>query len=124
MVNWLKDNKPVIFTIIVTVLMIFYIVACEPKVKSLNNNHQLVTRQELQFELENILRTAELRMAQLDQQERIRQLVLQNALLTLQGTTFNPVGLITAIAALYGLGQAGTKVTKAVKKIKGKVNNG
>lgn len=124
MIKWLKENKPIVFTIIVTVLMIFYIVGCEPKVKSLNNNQQLVTRQELQFELESILRTAELRMAQLDQQERIRQLVLQNALLTIQGTTFNPVGLITAIAALYGIGQAGCNITKTVKKIKGKVNNG
>lgn len=123
MVKWLKEHSAGMFTIVLTVVMIVYIVGCEPKVRSLNDRQQMVTRQELQFELEQILQTAELRMAALDQQEQFRNLVLQNALLILQGTPFNPVGLVTAIAALYGIGQAGTKVTKTVKKIRSKVNN-
>lgn len=122
--NWLKEHSAGVFTIILTVVMIVYIVGCEPKVRSLNDRQQMVTRQELQFELEHILETAELRMADLSRQEQFRNLVLQNALLILQGTPFNPVGLVTAVAALYGIGQAGTKVTKTVKKIRSKVNNG
>lgn len=123
MSKWLKDHAAGIFTLLLTGVMIVYIVACESKVRSLNNSVRLVTRQELQFELQHILDTAELRMADLDRQDRLRELIMQNALLVVQTGTFNPVGLLTAMAALYGIGQAGTKVTKTVKRLRSKKSN-
>lgn len=122
--KWLREHSAGVFTVILTVVMIVYIVGCEPKVRSLNDRQQMVTRQELQFELERILQIAEIRMADLDRQDKLRQIIAQNALLVMQGTAFNPVGLVTAIAALYGIGQAGCKITKTVKVIRSKANNG
>lgn len=124
MAKWLREHAAGVFTLLLTGVMVFYIVACESKVRSLNDNQRLVTRQELQFELQHILDLAELRMADLDRQEQLRNLVLQNGLLILQGTPFNPVGLVTAIAAFYGIGQAGCKINKTVKIIRSKRNNG
>ncbi|GAH62920.1 unnamed protein product, partial [marine sediment metagenome] len=43
-----------------------------------------------------------------------------------QGQPFNPLGLITGVAAIYGLTQGSSNITKVVKnKVKKrKVNNG
>lgn len=69
---------------------------------------------------------AQLRMADLEKQEQLRAVILQNALILVQGQPFNPVGLITGIAAIYGIASGASGVTKVVKtaQAKRKVNNG
>jgi hypothetical protein len=89
--------------------MLFYI-GCQARTQSLSDPKRLVSRGELQIELSNVLATAELRMADLDKQEAIRSLILQNALVLASGGTLNPVGIISAIAAVYGIATAGQKV--------------
>ncbi|GAI67850.1 unnamed protein product, partial [marine sediment metagenome] len=66
------------------------------------------------------------RMADLDRQEQLRAVILQNALILVQGQPFNPLGLITGVAALYGITQAGQNTVKVAKNIKAKrkANNG
>ena len=69
---------------------------------------------------------AQVRMVDLDKQDRLRAVILENALILVQGQPFNPVGILTGFAALYGLTKAGSNVTKVVKDTvnKRKVNNG
>ena len=123
---WLKKHIPFMITLLVTGVLIIFITACEPKVQSINGTDLMVTRGELQIQLEQIISTAEFRMLELDRQEQIRAIILQNALVLVQGQPFNPLGLISGIAALYGIAQAGGNVTRTVKNIKDKrkVNNG
>lgn len=125
MLEWFKKHLSLLFIITVTGGLLIYIFGCEPKVTSLINNRKPVTRQELQLELDTIIHTARIRVADLDRQDKLRAIVLQNALVLVQGQPFNPVGLITAVAALYGVTQGASKVTKVVKvsKEKRKVNN-
>lgn len=126
MYEWLKKHYSFLITLAVTASMIIFIYACEPKVASLWNDGTFVTRAELQLELEQMFGTAQLRMLDLDRQDQIRSIVLQNALLIVGGQPFNPLGLITAVAAVYGITQAGGKVSKTVKNglDKRKKNNG
>ncbi|GAH63095.1 unnamed protein product, partial [marine sediment metagenome] len=99
--------------------------SCEPKVSSLWQEGKQVNRQELQLELDQLIGVAQLRMVDLDKQEELRAIILQNALILVQGQPFNPLGLITGVAALYGISQGGCNITKVVKKkcVKKKVNN-
>jgi len=99
---------------------------CEAKTKSLVEPDRLVNRQELQLELDQIIGLAQLRMTDLDQQEQFRAIIMQNALVLVQGQPFNPLGLITAIAAIYGVTQGGSNITKVVNNVrnKRKANNG
>jgi len=99
---------------------------CEVKTHSLTGSNKLVNRQELQLELDQIIGLAELRMADLDQQEKFRAIILQNALILVQGQPFNPLGLLSAVAAIYGVAQGSSNITKVVKnkRNKRKVNNG
>jgi len=123
--EWIKNHFSIMLTVLITVGVSIFICACEPKVPSLNNTKRLISRTELQFELDSIISLAQMRMADLNRQEALRNLILQNSLVLIQGQPFNPVGIITGIAALYGITQAGTNVTKVVKerRKKAKENN-
>lgn len=124
--EWIKEHKTVIITAIATIGFLIYCYGCEPKVRSLIDSRELVNRQELQLELDQIMGIAELRLLSLDQQERFRAIILQNALVLVQGQPLNPVGIITAIAGIYGIMQGSRNVTKVVKNgiKKRKANNG
>lgn len=124
--EWFNKYSTFLFILVVTGGLLIYIYGCEPKVTSLIDNRKPVTRQELQLELDTIIYTARIRMADLEKQEQLRAIILQNALVLVEGQPFNPFGLITAVAALYGIKQGGCKVTKIIKvaKEKVKVNNG
>jgi len=123
--EWLKKHAALLVTILVSVGLLFYLVGCEPKTISLKQGNKLINRQELQLELDQIMGTAQLRMADLDRQDQLRAIILQNALILVQGQPYNPVGLITAAAAVYGLTQGGKNISKTVvaKRKKGKTNN-
>ncbi|MBA7680007.1 hypothetical protein ES703_88314 [subsurface metagenome] len=126
MYNWLKKNSSILITILATIGVLFYLYGCEPKTRSLSTPNKLVNRQELQLELDQIMGLAQLRMLDLDKQDAFRSIIIQNSLLVAQGQPFNPVGLITAIAGIYGAAHAATKSSKYVSKAleKRKVNNG
>ena len=123
--EWIKKHAALLVTILVSVGLLFYLVGCEPKTISLKQGNKLINRQELQLELDQIMGTAQLRMADLDRQDQLRAIILQNALILVQGQPYNPVGLITAAAAVYGLTQGGKNISKTVvsKCKKGKTNN-
>lgn len=124
--DWIKNHLPFLTTLLVTIGVLIFVVACEPKVQSLYRKDIQVNRQELQLELDQMLGLAQLRMADLEKQEQLRAVILQNALILVQGQPFNPVGLITGIAALYGITTGASNVGKSVKKkyTITKVNNG
>ena len=124
--QWFKEHATVLITILACAGFGIYCYSCEPKVQSLTPPLRQINRQELQLEFDQIMSLAQLRMLDLDKQEQFRSIILQNALILVQGQPFNPVGIITAIAAIYGIGQAGTTVSKKVKNTidKRKANNG
>ena len=126
MIKWLKKHIILIVSALVAVGFLFYGYGCEPKVDSITIEGQQVTRAELQIELDKMLAVASMRMADLDKQEEFRNLILNNALMLARGQPFNPVGLITGVAAIYGIGQAGVNTSKTVQNArnKKKANNG
>ena len=125
MVLWLKEHKSFLIILSVTVGFLFYCYGCEPKTRSLIDAGRRVNRQELQLELDQLIGLAQLRMVDLDKQEQFRAIILQNATILVQGNPLNPVGIISAIAAIYGITQGSCNITKVVKSkvTKRKVNN-
>ncbi|GAI68960.1 unnamed protein product [marine sediment metagenome] len=126
MFEWIKKNQKMIITVLVSVALCIWLYSCESQVKSLDGSGQLVNRAELQLELDRFMGMAQVRMADLDKQDAFRALIIENSLLLVQGTPFNPVGLITAIAGIYGITHGASKVVRTVKKSqdKRKANNG
>ena len=123
---WIKKQSTIIITILITVGVVVYVYGCESKVQSILNNGQFVNRSELQFELSHVIKLAKIRILNLDKQDKFKAIILQNALVLVQGQPLNPFGIISAFAGIYGLSQASNKLTKTVKNgiKKRKVNNG
>ncbi len=126
MLLWIRKHIGTIVSILVCVGFLFYALGCEPKTQSLTDRTILVNRQELQLELDTLITMAQMRMVDLDKQEELRTIILQNALILVDGQPFNPLGILTALAAIYGIKQGGSNVTKVIKIgiEKRKVNNG
>lgn len=85
---------------------------CQSKVSSIINPTLQVSRDELQLELNQLLSTAEIKFSQLDQQDQLKATLYQIGLVTAQTGTFNPIGLITAIAGILGVGATVDNVRK------------
>lgn len=122
-IDWIKKHSTLLIGILTCIAFLFYCYACEPKVRSLTDNRRLVNRQELQLELDQFIGMAQLRVVDLDRQEALRAVVLQNALVLVQGQPLNPVGIITAIAAVYGAAQGTNKIKQGVKNARAKRKN-
>lgn len=113
----ITDNWPKTIALILLTGFLFWGWSCPARVPSLVHPNQKITRPELQIELDTIIATAEFRLADLDKQEAFRDIIFKNALLMVEGGTLNPIGILTGLAALYGLTSAGKQVKdKIVKK--------
>lgn len=116
----LKDNWQWYLMIIIANIACLWIIACPPTTTSLLEHNKQVTREELQLELETIVNTAKFRMANLDEQDELRNIILQNAVLIIETGTVNPLGILTGLLALYG---AGSAITRGKKKVCDCLNN-
>jgi hypothetical protein len=114
----LSENWPKLIAILLLTAFLFWGWGCPSRVPSLLDKQKQVTRPELQVELDQIIATAEFRLADLDRQDRFRDLIFNNAMLMVEGGTLNPVGILTGLAALYGITRGGSDVVKRVKKRK------
>lgn len=112
----LKDKWPLYVAMLVVSVLLLFCMSCPPTTKSLLVNGKKVTRPELQLELDTIIATAQVRKADLDQQQAIRDIILKNALIMVEAGAFNPLGMATALFAFYGIGNAANQARNAVKK--------
>lgn len=112
----LKDKWPLYVVMLAANVLIIFCTSCPPTAQSLSDPKRMITRVELQIELDNMLALAQARMASLDKQQAIRDTILKNALLMVETGTLNPLGILTALFASYGIGNAATKIKNGVKK--------
>lgn len=115
----LRTNKHWLLSGIVIAGLLLYAVGCEPQTKSLVDPRQKVDRQQLAWEIESLLRKSEAGFADLDRQVEIRNLIFQQGLIAVQGGTLNPVGIVTTLMAVFGVGLTGDNIRlrKKIKKI-------
>ena len=100
----LSGKLPIIISGIVAILLLVYAYGCQPTTKSLRDPAQKVTREELSYEVETLLSESRLRIADLDRQQELRNLIFQQTLVIAESGTVNPVGVITALLAIMGVG--------------------
>lgn len=118
MLLWIRKNSSIIITFLISGGFALYCYGCEPTTTSLTRPQYKINRQELQLEFDQFIAMAKIRMLDLDKQEQFRAIILENALILVQGNAYNPMGIITGIAAIYGIVQGSNKVTKVVKTVK------
>jgi len=112
----LSENWPKAIAILVMTAILFWGYGCPAKTESLTTQGKKVTRPELQVELDSIIATAEFRLADLDRQDQVRDIIFKNAMVMVEGGTLNPLGIITMLAGLYGVTRGTSDIVKKVKK--------
>jgi len=123
--EWIKGHIPLITAFVLGICLVVYSDGCQSQVRSLLDNGKYVTRGEFNIELDKVLATAELRNIELDKKDALRNLILQNALVLGQGQPLNPLGIITGMLGIYGVGSAVSATRKKFTVVKAKeVTNG
>jgi len=114
--NFLKANTVKILCLAAGILAMLWAYGCAPRVISLINPDKKVTAQELQLEFDTLVQMFEIRQLDIDRQNKLHELITHNAMLVAQTGTFNPIGLLTGLAALYGVGSAAKDTKNVIKR--------
>jgi len=101
---WLRDNPGIFVAMILIGAILFWTFGCEPTTQSLINPQEKINEAQLNSEIENLVRQTEIRFADLERQQELRQLIFNHAIVFAESGSVNPVGVITALMALFGVG--------------------
>lgn len=112
----LSENWSKTIAIVTLTALLFWANGCPPKTQSLIQPGVMITRPELQIELDSIVATATFRMADLDQQDQFRDIIFKNAVLMLEMGTVSPTGIITLLLGLYGALRGAKDIKDRIKK--------
>lgn len=119
---WLKKllnhERYTTIGLLLSIVLVIWLTACQSKVRSIIYPERKLTRDQMQAELDTYLAQYDYSIQRLDQQDAIKKLLLQNALLVSQGGVFNPYALIPSIAGLLGVGLTVDRVRSVTKKKK------
>ena len=110
--TFLNHERYESIAVILVVVLLAIIFGCESKVNSILYPNNQITRDQLQLELNQLIATAEIKFGQLDRQDELKAALYQIGLVTAQTGTFNPIGLITTIAGIVGIGATVDNVRK------------
>ena len=124
-VTLIKSNIGQSIAVLIASCLVLWLFGCQPKTESLNGSKILVNRTQLENELDHILSVAELRFQELDQQDRMRQIIFDSAIIMAQSGKVSPLGILTTLGAIFGAGATVDNVAKR-KKLKELIaaNNG
>lgn len=101
---WLNHERYQIIAVIIVVFFTVWIQCCVSTTNSLLDDNRKVTRNELIAEMDLILARCADRVNSLDQQDALKNAIAENALLFAETGTINPVGLVTTVFSVLGLG--------------------
>lgn len=107
---WLGDIYPIALSILLSGIVILYAYGCESKTKSLLEPNLQVTRSELQIELDTLLAKARAGETDLDRQDEIKNMIFNQALVIAQGNQVNPLGVLTTLLSILGVGAIGDDI--------------
>jgi len=100
LLKFFNDNHWYLIAAVIAAMFVFWIYGCESQVGSMLDPTKKINRMELENETAYILGQAKVKLADLDKQDELRQLVLEQAALFDQSGTFNPMGLLNTIISI------------------------
>jgi len=109
---FVRHNSGIIIGCILAVLVLLWAYGCHSKVVSITNSPLLVTRAELELEVDHFLKSAEIRFQELDLQDEFKRTFFAMAIDFMQGGKINPLAIALAIGNLVGFGAVVDNVRK------------
>lgn len=113
--KWIRHNQSVFIALILCAIFALWFFGCESTTQSLINGKTEITESELEVEyaaelrrLENDLATlkeiTEVRLQDLHKQDVLKQALFNNAMLIAESGNPNPLGLLSLVGTLFGIG--------------------
>lgn len=115
--NLFNHERYQVISILLAAGLLIYFYGCQPKVPSIINPNNEISRAELDIEVENFIARANFGYASLTQQEALRQMLFEQAMIAASTGAFNPVAMMTSVGAILGIGATVDNVRKR-KRIK------
>lgn len=103
-IDWLIEHWILIITLFIILVTLIFIFGCQSETQSLVLANEKVTRSQLLDEFQLLKLKFTRRIEELDQQDTIRDMILQQSMLIAQTGTVNPIGLVTSLLAILGIG--------------------
>jgi hypothetical protein len=110
--NFITHNTGFLLSAAVSIALAVSIYSCTPTARSIIDPSRMVTRDELTIEADQLIATIDLRFKELRQKEAFQETVFDHAIAWTETGTLNPVGLVTTLMAIAGIGATYDNVTK------------
>lgn len=122
----IRHNQCLFVGFILSISVLLWAWGCQSKVMSIVNPTVLITRGELDIEVEAFVARTKLKYADLDKQDEFKLAVFNTALDFMKGGQINPVAVAIVIGNILGLGAVIDNRRKDViiKTMKGNSQNG
>lgn len=101
--RYIRHNQALVTGSVIALVIAVWAYGCQSSVVSILEAPDRVTRAELQVEVDTFLAKAELRFADLDQQDKIKTTFFNTAIEFAQGGRINPIAFALVIGNLLGL---------------------
>lgn len=126
LLSLVRNETGQLICLVIAGLVILWAYGCESVVTSLRDNGKMVTRDELDLELQTYLATAEIRFRQLDRQDSFKRILFEKTAAFAKTGEINPFGLLSTLFAILGVGAIADNVRKRItirKNLTETVNN-
>lgn len=123
----IRHNPAIAIALAIGVVLVVWIYGCQSSTQSLLVADKKVSAMVFAGEVETLLSRAEIGFHDLERQDKIKQLLLEQALLFAEGNTINPVGAITTALGVLGIGAVvdNRRKDKVIRdKLRGLLNGG
>lgn len=109
---FIRHNSGIVISTILVYAVLIWCYGCPSTVVSIHNPPALVTRGELEVEVEHFLKLAELRFIELDQQDEFKRTFFAMAIEFMSAGKINPLAVALTLGNLLGLGAVVDNVRK------------
>lgn len=109
---FIRHNSGIIISSIVVFIVLAWCWGCQSEVTSIHNPPALVTRAELEVEVDHFLKQAEVRFAELDQKDEFKRSVYAMAMEFMSAGKVNPLAIAITLGNILGLGAVVDNVRK------------
>jgi len=107
-----KENIGLMIAMFIIPATIVFFYGCDSKVPSILYPEKPLTHEELIAEVTFFLDQAKFKFAELEDKERIKSLLLEQAFTIAKTGTINPVALLTTFGSILGIGAMADNVRK------------
>ncbi len=113
--QWSRHNQGIVVSTVLAVIFLIWFFGCQSKTPSIVHDGLLVSEPELRVEyaaeirrleteLKNLEDVTKIRLQNIHQQDALKQALFNNALLIAEGGTINPLGILSLLGTIFGIG--------------------